>query len=132
MEDKGWTLALHGRWAEDAEARRILGEAGRVASSTASSTDFRILHEYKFLEIAPTSASKRETVAYLLEQYPFAEARLLYIGDDIKDEEAFGVIHAHGGAAVRVLPSSQSQPKTSADFVFASPAATIHWLRGLL
>ncbi len=54
-----------------------------------STSDFRILHEYKFVEIAPALASKREAVGYLLNQYSLAEARLLYIGDDVKDEEAF-------------------------------------------
>ncbi len=32
LEDKGWTLALHGRWADDADAERILAEAATLAS----------------------------------------------------------------------------------------------------
>jgi trehalose-phosphatase len=131
LEDKGWTLALHARFANDEEAEQVLAEARRALEPIARDSRFRILGGHKFLEIVPRLASKKEAVAYLLKQYPLPEARLLYIGDDDKDEEAFPVIHANQGVAIKVRqPSQRSQP-TTADFFFESPAETLEWLEEL-
>ena len=90
-----------------------------------------MLGGHKFLEIAPRLASKKETVAYLLNQYPLPDARLLYIGDDDKDEEAFPVIHANGGVTAKVFQPSQASQPTTADFFFESPEDTLLWLEEL-
>lgn len=132
LEDKGWTLALHAYFAADNEADRVLAQARRVLDEASLLDRFRILGGHKFLEIAPRLASKKETVMYLLDQYPLPEARLLYIGDDDKDEEAFPVIHAHQGIAIKVHQPSQAEQPTEADFFFESPAETLHWLEGLV
>jgi len=47
---------------------------------------------HKFLEIGPTLAHKGRTVDYLLDRYPWPGALPIYLGDDDKDEKAFGVI----------------------------------------
>ncbi len=130
LEDKGWTLALHARFASAEEAEGVIAQALDAASSL--SDQFRILGGHKFLEIAPRLASKMETVAYLLNQYPLPAARLLYIGDDDKDEEAFPLIHAHHGIAVKVFQPSQASLPTTADFSLDSPADTRDWLKELL
>ena len=132
LEDKGWALALHARFADDKDAEEILARARQVAVKESQADNFRILGGHKFLEIAPTLASKRETISYLVEQYPFPEARLLYIGDDDKDEEAFAVIHANHGIAVKVIQPSQASRASAADFFFESPADTLQWLEELL
>ncbi|HSL31503.1 MAG TPA: trehalose-phosphatase [Anaerolineales bacterium] len=132
LEDKEWALALHARFAEDAEASEVLGKALEVATLKLPSGTFRILGGHKFLEVAPRIASKRETVAYLLQQYPLPQARLMYIGDDDKDEEAFPLIHDHGGVAVKVIQPSQSNQATTANYFFHSPQDTLAWLEELL
>ena len=131
LEDKGWTLALHARFADDQEAEQVLTQARRVISQVSSLSHFRILGGHKFLEIAPRHASKRDTVAYLLSRYPLPDARLLYIGDDDKDEEAFPLIHANQGLAVKVMQPSQAANATTADFCFESTSETRGWLRSL-
>lgn len=93
---------------------------------------FRIVGGHKFLEIAPYLASKRLAVQHLLKAYSFKNARLLYIGDDDKDEEAFLVIHEHGGLAVKVLQSSQLSQPTEANAYFANPGETLEWLNELV
>jgi trehalose 6-phosphate phosphatase len=128
VEDKGWTLALHARFADDEVAERAIAQAQRVINQDGLTSDFRMLGGHKFLEIAPRLASKKETVAFLLNRYPLPDARLLYIGDDDKDEEAFPVIHANHGVAAKVRQSSQAGHPTIADFFFESPADTLHWL----
>jgi trehalose-phosphatase len=128
LEDKGWALALHARFAADGEAGRVLEEARRAAGEVIPPELFRILGGHKFLEVGPRLAHKGRTVEYLLDRFPLPGALLLYLGDDDKDEEAFEVIKAHGGAAVLVAP----QPReTVADCRLESPAAAREWLASL-
>jgi trehalose-phosphatase len=132
LEDKGWTLALHARFADDMEAEQVLTQAQEAARLKSLKGQIRILGGHKFLEIAPRLASKRETVTYLLSKYPLPDANLLYIGDDDKDEEAFPVIHANHGVAVKVRQPSQASRPTAADFSFESPMDTRRWLEKLV
>lgn len=128
LEDKGWALALHARFAEETEAKQLLAAARHLATGItpgALSDLFRLLGRYKFLEIGPL-AHKGRTVAYLLAQYPWSGALPLCLGDDDKDEEAFGIIQDQGGIASLV---SASPRKTQADGRLESPRAARSWLR---
>lgn len=128
LEDKGWALALHARFATDSEAASVLDNARRAAEEVVPSEPFRLLGGHKFLEVGPRLAHKGRTVEYLLERFPLPEGLLLYLGDDDKDEEAFGVIKEHGGFAVLVA----SEPRgTVADCRLESPAAAREWLETL-
>jgi trehalose 6-phosphate phosphatase len=128
LEDKGWALALHARFADDSEAEEVLSLATRVAAEVLGgqgSTKLRLLGGHKFLEIAPVSADKGETVSYLLAEFPWDGAMFVYVGDDDKDEKAFIVAKAHGGLAAVVA----GQPRaTHADCLLASPHAVRDWL----
>jgi trehalose 6-phosphate phosphatase len=128
LEDKGWSLALHARFAPEDEAERLLDAAYQMATEVASSGLFRLLGGHKFLEIGPTLAHKGRTVAYLLERYPWAGALPVYLGDDDKDEEAFGVIQAGGGIAILVAGEPRD---TQADCRLESPQAVRQWLEAL-
>jgi trehalose-phosphatase len=131
LEDKGWALALHARFADDDETNQVLVDARRLANVAIGQVDpglFRLLGGHKFLEIGPQLAHKGLTVAHLLDRYPWPEAVPLYLGDDDKDEEAFGVIKARGGVAVVVA----SKPReTEADLRLESPQAARRWLEML-
>lgn len=128
LEDKGWALAIHGRYAADDAAEEVLEAAERIAGDVASSDLFRILGGHKFLEIGPALAHKGKTVDTLLHRYPWPQALPVYVGDDDKDEEAFSTIHAHGGLAIKVC----EQPcDTEADGQLASPQDTRRWLRSI-
>ena len=125
LEDKDWALAIHAKFADDDEAEEVLETARRMANDQIDPMLFRVLGGHKFLEVGPKAAHKGKTVDYLLERYPWGEALPLYVGDDDKDEEAFGVIHEHGGLAVVV---SEQPKETQADGRLASPQATRRWL----
>jgi trehalose-phosphatase len=131
LEDKLWALALHARYAADDEAEEILAVARRIAAETIEGErvgQFRLLGGHKFLEIGPSLAHKGRTVAHLLDRYPWPDALPIYLGDDDKDEEAFGVIKARGGIAILVSP----QPReTEADYQLAFPRAVLYWLETL-
>jgi trehalose 6-phosphate phosphatase len=133
LEDKGWALALHARFAAGGEAGRVLDDARRMAETArllASTPElYRLLGGHKFLEIGPRLAHKGLTVGHLMDEYSWPGALPVYLGDDDKDEEAFGVIKARGGVAVVVA----SEPRdTEADLRLESPQAARRWLANLL
>lgn len=128
LEDKGWALALHARFADEHEAEQILDVGRQMAREAAGSGPYRLLGGHKFLEIGPTLANKGCTVEYLLGHYPWPGALPVYLGDDDKDEEAFGAIKAQGGIAILV---ASERRKTKADYRLESPQATRRWLRTL-
>lgn len=111
---------------------RRLQNARESAGLNSLSPHFRVIGGHKFLEIAPQLATKREAVTYILQTYPFDWARLLYIGDDDKDEDAFPVIHDHNGLAIKILQPSQLSQPTEADAFFENPRDTLEWLRALV
>lgn len=141
LEDKGWSLALHARFADPHETEEVLAAARRFATEIIQAHDpnlFRLLGGHKFLEIGPRLAHKGRTIEYLLDRPPghpaahlaeWPDARLLYLGDDDKDEEAFEVIQARGGTAIVV---SREPRQTRADYRLESPADARRWLGALL
>lgn len=129
LEDKEWALALHARFAARGDAETVLDSARRAAAGFASSGRFRLLEGHRFLEIGPTLAHKGRTVEYLLERSPHPGALPVYVGDDDRDEEAFGVIKERGGVAVVVAREPRD---TKADLRLESPAEARSWLRGLV
>lgn len=132
LEDKGWALALHARFADEDVTDRILAEARRLADTVVrlnASSSFWLVEGYKFLEIGPRLAHKGLTVAHLLDRYPWKGALPLYLGDDDKDELAFDVIGARGGISAVV---SAEPRETKADMRLDSPQAARRWLAALL
>ena len=129
LEDKGWALALHARFAEDDQAHKVLEDARHAAVGLLSEGELRLLGGHKFLEVGPQAANKGHTVAYLLERYPWPGALPLFLGDDDKDEEAFAVIKTRAGLAIVVAREPRD---THADCRLESPQAARDWLRTLL
>jgi trehalose 6-phosphate phosphatase len=132
LEDKGWALAVHARFADETAAGDVLAAARRLAVEAKEDTPpgkFRLLGGHKFLEIGPRLAHKGCTVAYILDQYPWPGALPLYLGDDDKDEEAFGIVKARGGLAILVAHGPR---ETEADRRLGSPEAARRWLAALL
>jgi mannosylglucosylglycerate synthase len=128
LEDKDWALAIHAKFAADEEAEEVLSAAREMATEAADAEVFRVLGGHKFLEIGPRLAHKGRTVDYLLESYAWPGALPLYVGDDDKDEEAFGAIQARGGIAIVV---SEEPRDTKADGRLEAPRVTRRWLEAL-
>jgi len=128
LEDKGWALALHARFADGAEAEGVLNDARRVAVELATPDSFRVLGGHRFLEVGPKLAHKGKTVAYLLDRYPWPDALPIYLGDDDKDEEAFRVVKERGGITILVAARPR---ETKADHCLESPQAARQWLEAL-
>jgi trehalose 6-phosphate phosphatase len=131
LEDKGWSLAIHGRYADEAKAETVLQEARKLAQEMIPSATFRLLGGHKFFEVAPIVANKGDAVTYILDAFPWEDAVPLYLGDDDKDMEAFPIIKARGGYTCLVGPAAATgaaQP----DFSLPSPAHVRDWLWSLL
>ncbi len=129
LEDKGWTIALHARYAPDEEAEIILASAHGLIPPSIRNGQYRILTGHKFLEVGPAAAHKGLTVDYLLEWEPWPHAGLIYAGDDIRDEEAFGHVQVHKGLTILVAPEERP---TLAQCRLPNPAALRAWLRTFL
>ncbi len=128
IEDKGLSMALHARFAAARDADSVLPRAREMIAGLPS-RQFRILGGERFLEIAPAIANKGETVAWLLDHLPAANALPVYFGDDDKDEEAFPVIRARGGIPILV----GAYPAGTAALVrLSSPAEARAWLETVL
>lgn len=129
LEDKGWSLALHARFAEAAEADEVLSSARRRTAEILAPDRFQWLDGHRFLEFGPRLLDKGATVNYILDRYAWPGAMPCYIGDDDKDEAAFAAIKVHHGLALVVA----AQPRaTLADGRLTSPAAVRHWLSELI
>lgn len=83
----------------------------------------------RFLEVGSKLADKGQAVEELLKRLPLPGARLVYIGDDDKDEKAFAAIHKHGGAAILVASTPR---QTLADSRLGSPVEVRRWLESIL
>lgn len=128
LEDKGWSLALHCHSEDDAASTAILKAVRQSAEPALREGLFRLLLDEKFVEMAPLQAHKGQAVRYILGRYPFPAGRLLYLGDDDKDEEAFETVHAFGGMNVRVYNPDHPQQASLTDARLDSPEAVREWL----
>ncbi|NCF68603.1 MAG: trehalose-phosphatase [Chloroflexi bacterium] len=133
LEDKGWTIAIHGKDAIEEEATAVLRVANRQAQGLLEQERghiFRLLGGHRFLECGPKSANKKRTVEYLLSTFPWHDdALLVYLGDDDKDEVAFEEIQQRGGIAIAV---GERLRNSSADCWLPSPQAVRLWLQGVI
>lgn len=129
LEDKGWSLAIHARYAADQEAEETLSTARDQAQTALKDGNLRLQGGHKFLEICPQQADKGETIEYILSRDIFPGALPVFIGDDDKDERAFSAVNAHKGVAIVV--TSEERP-TQAGYALANPTAVRTWLKALL
>jgi trehalose 6-phosphate phosphatase len=110
IEDKGFSLALHARLADGADAKFVLGRALDSARRIILPERFRVLVGDRFLEIAPAAAHKGLTVEWLLDQSGETDALPMYFGDDDWDEEAFPVVLRRGGMPIAVGIRARLKP----------------------
>nr|MBN1230042.1 trehalose-phosphatase [Anaerolineae bacterium] len=129
LEDKGWSLAIHARFAQDDDAQTLLESARTLAGDMIDPRVYHLRDGHKFLEVAPILANKGQAVRYIQKHYPWPGAELVFVGDDDKDEDAFAVINDLGGTSIVVATPPRS---TAATHRLESPPAVRAWLTGLL
>ncbi len=129
LEDKGWTLAVHGRYAEHPDPESIILQAKKEAITLGYDEIFHLVEGYLFIELAPRLANKPDAVKWIAMNIMPKNALSIYIGDDDVDELAFKPVIAAGGYAVRVSPDPIP---TLAQFRLKNPAEVLDWLEELL
>ena len=126
VENKGWTLSVHYRGADEALLPRLRAAVDGVVMENG----LRVTEGKKVLEIRPPVPVDKGTAVYRLARDlgGLAEgASLLFVGDDITDEDAFRTLRAQHPNAVTVHVGSHAD--TAAEFVLTDPGAVHDLLR---
>ena len=125
LENKGWTLSVHYRTADEAVLPRLRAAVdGVVVQNGLRGTEGK-----KVLEIRPPVSVDKGTAVYRLARDLGAlaeDASLVFAGDDATDEDAFRLLRARHPNAVTIHVGNHAD--TAAEFVLADP----HALRDLL
>ena len=119
VEEKPAGIALH--------FRRAPAEAARVAAfmePLARERGFSVQHGAMVTELRATGATKGDALRAFMTEPEFADARPLFVGDDLTDEHGFAAAAELGGAGVLVGPPRD----TAARFRLPSVAAVGDWL----
>jgi trehalose 6-phosphate phosphatase len=132
LEDKGWALAVHARFAAQKEAVRVISSLQQTLDQSLITDEYRLIKHKRFMEISSAMAHKGKTVSFLLNSFPMPGARLVYIGDDDNDSEAFETIHSFGGVAIAVKQYFGYIRSSGGDYVLKSPKAVRKWLENLV
>ncbi|MFZ2097651.1 MAG: trehalose-phosphatase [Anaerolineales bacterium] len=132
LEDKGWALAVHARFASKKETNGVFSAIKQTLNDELTTNDYQLSEDKKFLEISPAKANKAKTVSFLLSRFPFPGASLLYMGDDVNDAEAFKIIQTSGGVALAVAQYFGRVRASGGDFVLKSPKIARMWLENLV
>ncbi len=124
LEVKPASVAVHVRPVTDRTAAgALLARAHEVAAAGAAQGEFTLKPGKDVLEVAVTDADKGSAVRRLREE--LGAAAVLYLGDDLTDEDAFGVLGAED-LGVKVGPG-----ETIATARVADPEGAIALLAAL-
>ena len=126
VEDKGPTLALHTRLASRPDAT-LAGGAFREAA--AAIPGYEVMSGKEVLEARPAGAHKGGAVEELIAGWE--DAAVLYVGDDVTDEDAFRSLAA---APLAVTVQVGGSGETAARYRLAAQsdvATLVEWLAAL-
>ncbi|MDD5371535.1 MAG: trehalose-phosphatase [Anaerolineaceae bacterium] len=129
LEDKGFAVALHARFAAPDEASTVLASAQRIANGAVDHDQLKVLGGSRLVEVVPGNADKGKTVRYLWQRYPLSGAVPVYIGDDDKDEAGFQVVEDLGGMTILV---ARDERLSLAQYRLQSPEAVRSWVETLV
>ena len=119
IEEKPASVALHYRQAPERqeECERL------VQDILHSRPDLNLMPGKMVLELKAGSGNKAGAIAELMALEPFRGRVPLFAGDDVTDEDAFGLVEELGGVTVRIGPG-----ETSARYRLDDVAAFLAWL----
>jgi len=119
VEEKPAGIALHYRTAPDQADR-----AEAFMAALAKKRGFSLQKGNMVVELRPDGATKGDALKAFMSEPEFADARPVFVGDDLTDEHAFAAAALLGGAGVLV-----GAPRdTAALYRLDSVAAVADWL----
>ncbi len=130
VENKGLTLSVHYRMADDDKADEVKNIFERVVDTARTLGRIRVTSGKKVLEIRPPVAwDKGKAIEMLLQKHQMARGTVpIFLGDDLTDEDGFKVINEYQGISIFVGEESGS----AAHYFLRSPAEVEEFLRRLL
>jgi trehalose 6-phosphate phosphatase len=126
FEDKDRTIAVHFRLApqfEQAARESVLSIAKQLGSN------YHIQAGKMLFEIKPRGFSKATAIQAFMKESPFSGRRPVFIGDDLTDQDGFGMVEAHGGISIGVGDGVQGQyylPDVAAVRIWLKSIAALH------
>lgn len=123
VEDKGLSVALHYRLAPEAEA-----EALREARQVAQLAGLALQPGDMVVELRTPGVDKGGAIQAFLSEPAFADARPVFLGDDLTDEAGFAVIRPLGGLGILIGPERHTAASSRLDGV----PAVLDWLEASL
>lgn len=119
-EDKALALALHFR-----TAPHLRDATMNLMSALAADMDGFSLQAGKcVIELKPSGRNKGTAVAEFLAEPPYRGRIPVFVGDDVTDEDAFRLVQARGGHAIRV----GHDPGSAARWHIDSVPEVLEWL----
>ena len=119
VEEKPAGIALHYRQAPE-QAERALGFMSRLGEAHGWS----VQPGNMVVELRPDGATKGDALRAFMTEPEFADARPVFVGDDLTDEHAFRAAGSLGGAGILVGPARE----TAARYRLGSVAAVRDFL----
>lgn len=119
VEGKPAGIALHYRLAPQEGPR-----AGIFMAALAKRHGWEVQHGAMVVELRPRGATKGVAIKAFMRATDFADARPVFVGDDLTDEHGFAAAAALGGAGVLVGTGRE----TAARYRLGSVAAVADWL----
>ena len=130
IENKGLTLSLHYRLAEETALENIERLFVEAIEDEQATVELQITRGKKVLELRPALGwNKGKAIEWLLKVYGMAGSLPVFAGDDITDEDGFGLLHRVGGVSILV---GEPNFLSIADYYLDSPEQLHHWLERLL
>lgn len=130
LEDKGATLSIHYRLAEERDAPRLAAEVEALAAASG----LRVTHGRKVIEVRPPIAVDKGTAVLALARELGADspaASVLFAGDDTTDEDAMRALRGWRPEVVTIHVQGEEPRATLAEFVVDGPATLAQWLAAL-
>lgn len=123
VETKPTSAAIHYRGKPEIE-QEVIARASEIAREAG----VQVKRGKMVVELAMPGADKGAAVAHFMALPEFADARPVFVGDDVTDEDAFRAVLDHGGYGVLVGPGRE----TAARYRLPDVAAVHDWLEGAL
>jgi trehalose 6-phosphate phosphatase len=135
VEDKGITLSVHYRQADEEDAKDVEKKIRQAVGGPATRGIFKVTHGKKVYEVRPAANwDKGKAIRLLMKRFGKGgrQSGLLpiYLGDDLTDEDGFNIIEKYGqGISIHV---GGSRNKSAARYYLNSPDEVIQFLDQLL
>lgn len=133
VENKGLTISVHYRMAEESKAEEVGNIFERVIATARSLGKVRITSGKKVYEVRPgVDWDKGKAIALLISRYGKSKTEKgllpIFLGDDTTDEDGFKIIEKHDGISIFV---GEEAKNSAARYYLKSPAEVEEFL-GLL